>query len=46
MKGEYPDENNNLSTDDNNIPDQDVFDLVLVVDSHNSLSTNTMISLG
>ena len=46
LKGEYPDENNNLSTDDNNIPDQDVFDLVLVVDSHNSLSTNTMISLG
>lgn len=46
LKGEYPDEESNLDVDENNIPDQDVFNLVLVVDSRNSLSTSTMTSLG
>lgn len=46
LAGSYPDESQNLVTDSDGKPDQDVFNLVLVVDSRNSLSTNTMLALG
>ena len=46
LTGTYPDENKNLSINAENEPDEDAFDLVLVVDSKNSLSTNVMSSLG